>query len=173
MKMKGMRLMNEVIGIIIAAILCWLNFVVIDTYFGLPEQPGVRGARIIGQDVEKRGGDIAGGFFQGNILCSPDASAGTLLASIGYLVLGITGGIIAAFFVFMGNRLCADPGYAGTCGSLTATCIIFICSFLGMTPEMFIVGMVIAIVTVMGISQTKASIVLGKIAEKFNRHARE
>ena len=42
-----------------------------------------------------------------------------------------------------------------------------------MTPEMFIVGMVIAIVTVMGISQTKASIVLGKIAEKFNRHARE
>ena len=73
----------------------------------------------------------------------------------------------------MGNRLCADPGYAGTCGSLTATCIIFICSFLGMTPEMFIVGMVIAIVTVMGISQTKASIVLGKIAEKFNRYARE
>ena len=165
--------MNEVIGIVIAAILCWLNFVIVDTYFGLPEQPGVRGARNIGEDVEKRGGDIAGGFFQGNILCSPDASAGTLLASIGYLVLGIPGGIIAAFFVFIGNRLCADPGYAGTTGSLTATLIIFICSFLGMTPEMFIVGMVIAILTIMGIDQAKASVVIGKIAKKFNRHAGE
>ena len=165
--------MNEVIGIIIAAILCWLNFVIIDTYFGLPEQPGVKGARIVGESVEKRGGDIAGGFFQGNILCSPDASAGTLIASIGYLLLGIPGGILAAFFVMMGNRLCADPGYAGTVGSLTATAIIFICSFIGFTPEMFIVGMVIAILTIQGIDQVRASIVLGKIAEKFNRHARE
>ncbi|MBO6123551.1 MAG: hypothetical protein J6P09_06895 [Methanobrevibacter sp.] len=165
--------MNEVIGIIIAAILCWLNFVIVDTYFGLPEQPGVRGASIIGKDVEKRGGDIAGGFFQGNILCSPDASAGTLLASIGYLLLGIPGGIIAALFVFIGNRLCADPGYAGIFGCLTATVIIFLTSFIGLTPEMFIVGMVIAIFTIMGISQTGASKVLGKIAKKFNRHARE
>ena len=165
--------MNEVIGIIIAAILCWLNFVIIDTYFGLPEQPGVRGARIIGQDVEKRGGDIAGGFFQGNILCSPDASAGTLLASIGFMLLGIPGGILAAFFVFIGNRLCADPGYAGTVGSLTITFIIFLTSFIGLTPEMYIVGMIIAILTIQGISQVKASIVLGKIAKKFNRHARE
>ena len=173
MKILEMIVMNEVIGIIIAAILCWLNFVIVDTYFGLPEQPGVRGASIIGKDVEKRGGDIAGGFFQGNILCSPDASAGTLLASIGYLLLGIPGGIIAALFVFIGNRLCADPGYAGTCGSLTATAIIFLTSFIGLTPEMFIVGMVIAIFTIMGISQTGASKVLGNIAKKFNRHARE
>ena len=165
--------MNEIIGIIIAAIICWLNFVVIDTYFGLPEQPGVLGAKIVGQDVEKRGGDIAGGFFQGNILCSPDASAGTLLASIGYLLLGIPGGIIAAFFVFIGNRLCADPGYAGTFGSLSITFIIFVCSFVGMTPEMFIVGMVIAILTIMGIDQPRASSVLGKIAKKFNRYANE
>ncbi|MBS7257987.1 MULTISPECIES: hypothetical protein [Methanobrevibacter] len=165
--------MNEIIGIIIAAIICWLNFVVIDTYFGLPEQPGVLGAKIVGQDVEKRGGDIAGGFFQGNILCSPDASAGTLLASIGYLLLGIPGGIIAAFFVFIGNRLCADPGYAGTFGSLSITFIIFVCSFVGMTPEMFIVGMVIAILTIMGIDQPRASSVLGKIAKKFNRYAKE
>ena len=163
--------MNEVIGIVIAAILCWLNFVIVDTYFGLPEQPGVRGASIVGKDIEKRGGDIAGGFFQGNVLCSPDASAGTLLASIGYLLLGIPGGIIAAFFVFIGNRLCADPGYAGTVGSLTTTLIIFICSFIGFTPEMFIVGMVIAILTVQGLDHKRASIVLGKIAEKFNRHA--
>ena len=145
--------MNEVIGIIIAAILCWLNFVIVDTYFGLPEQPG--------------------GFFQGNILCSPDASAGTLMASIGYLLLGIPGGIIAAFFVFLGNRLCADPGYAGTVGSLTATIIVFICSFVGLTPEMFIVGMVVAILTIQGIDQVRASIFLGKIAQKFNRHAEE
>lgn len=165
--------MNEIIGIIIAAIICWLNFVVIDTYFGLPEQPGVLGAKIVGQDVEKRGGDIAGGFFQGNILCSPDASAGTLFASIGYLLLGIPGGIIAAFFVFIGNRLCADPGYAGTFGSLSITFIIFVCSFVGMTPEMFIVGMVIAILTIMGIDQPRASSVLGKIAKKFNRYAKE
>ena len=173
MKIQERILMNEVIGIVIAAILCWLNFVIVDTYFGLPEQPGVRGASIVGKDIEKRGGDIAGGFFQGNVLCSPDASAGTLLASIGYLLLGIPGGIIAAFFVFIGNRLCADPGYAGTVGSLTATAIIFVTSFIGLTPEMFIVGMVIAILTIMGIDQAKASIVLGKIAKKFNRHVRE
>ena len=165
--------MNEVLGVILAAIICWLNFVIVDTYFGLPEQPGVKGARIIGESIKKRNGDIAGGFFQGNILCSPDASAGTLLASVGYLVLGIPGGIIAAFFVLIGNRLCADPGYAGTVGSLTTTLLIFIFSFVGLTPEMFIVGMVFAILTVQGIDQVRASIILGKIAEKFNRHAKE
>ena len=79
--------------------------------------------------------------------------------------------IIAAFLVFIGNRLCADPGYAGTTGALTATALIFIFSFIGLTPEMFIVGMVIAILTVQGIDQVKASILLGKIADKFNRHA--
>ena len=163
--------MNEIIGVILAAVICWLNFVIVDTYFGLPEQPGVQGARIVGESIKKRNGDIAGGFFQGNILCSPDASAGTLIASIGYLVLGIPGGIITAFLVFIGNRLCADPGYAGTTGALTATALIFIFSFIGLTPEMFIVGMVIAILTIQGIDQVKGSILLGKIAEKFNRHA--
>ena len=44
--------MNEIIGIIIAAILCWLNFVIVDTYFGLPEQPGVKGASNIGNDIK-------------------------------------------------------------------------------------------------------------------------
>jgi energy-converting hydrogenase A subunit B len=38
---------------------------------------------------------------------------------------------------------------------------------------MFIVGMVIAIFTIMGIDQVKISVVLGKIADKFNRHAKE
>ena len=163
--------MNEIMGIIIAAVICSFNFIIIDTYFGLPEGPGVKGAKLVGESVEKRGGDIAGAFFQGNILCSPDASAGTLLASIGYMLLGIYGGIIAAFFVFIGNRLCADPGYAGTCGALAMTTIIFICSFVGFTPEMFIVGMVIAILTIQGISQVRASRLLGKIAKIFNRHA--
>ena len=43
--------MNEILGIIIAAIVCWLNFVIIDTFMGLPEQPGVIGAKNIGEDV--------------------------------------------------------------------------------------------------------------------------
>ena len=29
--------MNEIIGIIVASVICWLNFVIIDTYFGLPQ----------------------------------------------------------------------------------------------------------------------------------------
>lgn len=165
--------MNEVIGIIVAAILCWLNFVIIDTYFGLPEQPGVKGAKLVGKSVKKRDGDIAGGFFQGNILCSPDASAGTLLASIGYAIMGIPGGILAAFLVFIGNRLCADPGYAGTFGSFTIIFIIYLTSFIGLTPKMFIVGIVIAIFTIQGVDQVRASRLLGKIAKKFNRHAEE
>ena len=165
--------LSIIIGIIVASVICWLNFVIIDTYFGLPQQPGVKGVQTVGDSIEKRNGDIAGGFFQGNILCSPDASAGTLIASIGYMILGIPGGILAAFFVFMGNRLCADPGYAGTTGSLTITVMLFVCSFVGLTPEMFIAGICIAILTIQGIDQVRASIILGKIAKKFNRHAKE
>lgn len=165
--------MNTIIGIIIAAIICWLNFVIVDTYFGLPEQPGVKGAENIGKSVKERKGDIAGGFFQGNIVCSPDASAGTLIASIGYMLIGIPGGLFAAFLIFIGNRLCADPGYAGTCGSITITIILYLTSFIGLTPEMFVTGMVIAIFTIQGIDQVGASKVLGKIADKFNRHAQE
>ena len=164
--------MNEIIGIIIATIICWLNFVIVDTYFGLPEQPGVKGARIVGESIKKRNGDIAGGFFQGNVLCSPDASAGTLLASVGYLVLGIPGGIIAAFLVLIGNRLCADPGYAGTTGALTMTLLIFIFSFIGITPEMFICGMVIAIFTIQGIHHPTSSRLIGKIAKSFGRYTK-
>ena len=164
--------MNEVLGVILAAIICWLNFVIVDTYFGLPEQPGVKGARIIGESIKKRNGDIAGGFFQGNVLCSPDASAGTLLASVGYLVLGIPGGIIAAFLVLIGNRLCADPGYAGTTGALTMTLLIFIFSFIGITPEMFICGMVIAIFTIQGIHHPTSSRLIGKIAKSFGRYTK-
>ncbi|WP_409200932.1 hypothetical protein [Methanobrevibacter sp. DSM 116169] len=165
--------MNIIIGIILATIITWLNFVIIDTYFGLPEQPGVQGAKTVGRAVKKRGGDIAGGYFQGNILCSPDASAGTLLSAIGYFLLGIEGAFIAVLFVYIGNRLCADPGYAGTIGALAMTIIIFLCSFVSIEPEMFIVGIVIAITTIQGIDHPTASKILGKIAYKFNRHAKE
>ena len=162
--------MNEILGIVIATIITWLNFVLIDTYLGLPESPGVKGADIVGRDIKSRGGDLAGGFFQGNILCSPDASAGTLLASIGLMLIGIEGGIIAAFFVYIGNRLCADPGYAGTIGALSTTAIIYLFSFVGFTPEMFVVGMLIAITTIQGLHHPSSSKLLGKIAKFMGRY---
>ena len=163
--------MDEILGIIIAAVICWLNFVLIDTWMGLPEMPGVKGAEVIGRDVKKRGGDLAGGFFQGNIVCSPDASAGTLLGAVGCYAIGIPdGGFIAALLVFIGNRLCADPGYAGTTGALTITVIITLTSFIGLTPEEFIVGMVFAIVTIQGLDHPRASKLLGKIAKRMGRY---
>ncbi|MDR2873527.1 MAG: hypothetical protein LBV42_02090 [Methanobrevibacter sp.] len=161
--------MNEIIGVILASIISWLNFVIIDTYFGLPEAPGVKGADIVGRSIKKRGGDLSGGFFQGNILCSPDASAGTLLASVAVMVLGVQGGLMAALIVFIGNRLCADPGYAGTIGALSMTIIVFICSLLGFSPLMFVVGTVIAITTIQGLDHRSSSILLGIIAKKLNR----
>jgi energy-converting hydrogenase A subunit B len=165
--------MDELLGIIIAAIISWLNFVLIDTWMGLPELPGVRGAEVIGRSIKKRGGDLAGGFFQGNIVCSPDASAGTLLASIGCYAIGTPeGGLIAAALVYFGNRLCADPGYAGTTGALTITVIIALTSYMGLTPEMFIVGMLIAIFTIQGLYHPASSKLLGKIAQKMNRYTK-
>jgi len=162
--------MNLISGLILATIISWLNFVIIDTLLGLPEAPGVIGAKNVGYSVKEKGGDLSGGFFQGNILCSPDASAGTLIASIGVYVLGIQGGLIAALLVYIGNRLCSDPGYAGTVGSLTMTLLIFIFSFIGLTPEMFICGMVIAIFTIQGIHHPTSSKLIGKIAKSFKRY---
>jgi len=163
--------MNEVIGIIIAVVISWLNFVLIDTWMGLPEAPGVKGAEVIGRNIKKRGGDLAGGFFQGNIVCSPDASAGTLLASIGCYLIGTPeGGLIAAVLVFFGNRLCADPGYAGTTGALTITILIALTSYIGLTPIMFIAGMMIAILTIQGLYHPASSKLLGKIAQRMGRY---
>ncbi len=165
--------MNEIIAIAIAAFISWINFVLIDTWMGLPEAPGVRGAEVIGRSVKERGGDLSGGFFQGNIVCSPDASAGTLLASAGCYCIGVPeGGLIAALFVYFGNRLCADPGYAGTTGALSITCIITAASFVGLNPEHFVVGMVIAITTIQGIHHPRASILIGKIAKKMGRYTK-
>jgi len=158
--------MNEIIAIIIAAVLCWLNFVLIDTWMGLPEAPGVKGAEVIGRAVKKRGGDLAGGLFQGNIVCSPDASAAC------YTIGTPEGGLVAAVLVYAGNRLCADPGYAGTTGALTITCIIYAASYIGIGPAEFIVGMVLAIVTIQGIDHPLASKLLGKIADKLGRHTK-
>ena len=81
--------MDLIIGLILATVISWLNFVIVDTFLGLPEAPGVKGAETVGYSIKARKGDLAGGFFQGNILCSPDASAGTLMASIGFYILGI------------------------------------------------------------------------------------
>jgi len=165
--------MDELIGIILAAIISWLNFVLIDTWMGLPEAPGVKGADVIGRGIKKRGGDLAGGFFQGNIVCSPDASAGTLLASIGCYTIGTPeGGLIAAILVYFGNRLCADPGYAGTTGALTITVIIAAASYIGITPDMFVVGMLIAILTIQGLYHPASSKLLGKIAQKMGRYTK-
>ena len=164
--------MDLIIGLILATIISWLNFVMVDTFLGLPEAPGVKGAETVGYSIKNRKGDLAGGFFQGNILCSPDASAGTLMASIGVYILGIQGGLIAALLVYIGNRLCADPGYAGTIGALTMTVLIFLFSFIGITPEMFICGMVIAIFTIQGIHHPTSSRLIGKIAKSFGRYTK-
>ena len=104
----------------------------------------------------------------GNIVCSPDASAGTLLASIMNYLMGIEGGFIAALLVWIGNRLCADPGYAGTIGALTITAIIYILNPI-IEAKYFIGGMVLAIFTIQGLEHKWASKLLGKIAKKMNR----
>ena len=74
-------MVDEPLRILIAALICWLNFMTVDLIFKLPHNGGVSGATAIAQEVEKGGGNLNGGFMMGNIVSSPDASAGTLLAS--------------------------------------------------------------------------------------------
>jgi energy-converting hydrogenase A subunit B len=149
--------------ILIAAVVSWINFVAIDQIFRLPEKGGVSGATAIAQEVERGGGDLHGGFMMGNIVSSPDASAGTLLAACGVYAAGIPGGLFAAVLVYIGNRICYDPGYAGTTGCVSATLIVFGFSQIGFEASDFIAGMVIAILTIQGISSVHASRLLGKI----------
>lgn len=146
-----------------AAACCWILFVTIDMIFGLPRKGGVVGAAKIAESIQKTGGDIRGGTMMGNIVCSPDASAGTLLAACGVYCCGIPGGLLATVLVFIGNRICYDPGYAGTTGCFLATFMVYGGTLAGILPEYFIVGMVIAILTIQGISHQMASILLGKI----------
>ncbi|WP_423792899.1 hypothetical protein ACPB8Q_01465 [Methanocaldococcus indicus] len=160
----------EIFYILICFVLCWLNFVIIDTIFGLPEKPGVLGAKHIGEKIKFIGGDLNGGYFMGNIVCSPDASAGTLLSSIMYYLMGVDGGLLASFFVWIGNRLCADSGYAGTIGALSITLIIYLLSPF-INPKYFIVGMVLAILTIQGLEHRFASKLLGKIYRLYKERA--
>lgn len=101
--------------------------------------------------------------MMGNIVSSPDASAGTLLAACGVYCFGIPGGLLATVLVYMGNRICSDPGYAGTTGCFLATFMVYLGTQIGIPAEFFIIGMVIAILTIQGISHRHASRLLGKI----------
>ncbi|WOF15938.1 hypothetical protein F1737_04105 [Methanoplanus sp. FWC-SCC4] len=156
-------MLTELAQIFVAFIVAWILFIAVDLIFKLPEKGGVSGADAIGKEIEKTGGNISGGYMMGNIVCSPDASAGTLLAACGVYAAGIWGGLFAALLVFVGNRICHDKGYAGTTGALAATIIIYGFSMAGFLPEMFIAGMVVAILTIQGISQKYASMLLGKL----------
>lgn len=149
--------------ILIAAAVSWINFVIIDLIFRLPERGGVSGAREIARQIEDGGGALHGGYMMGNIVSSPDASAGTLLAACGVYIAGIPGGILAALLVYVGNRICHDPGYAGTTGALSATFIVYGFSLLGFSAAEFIAGMVIAILSIQGISAVYASRLLSTL----------
>jgi len=107
--------------------------------------------------VERGGGTLNGGYMLGNIVSSPDASAGTLLASCAVYAAGIPGGLFMALLVYIGNRICYDPGYAGTTGCVTATFIVYGFTQMGFLATDFIAGMVIAILTIQGVSHVHAS----------------
>jgi energy-converting hydrogenase A subunit B len=152
-----------VVNIIVAALVCWILFITIDIIFRLPEKGGVSGATAIGTSIAADKGALNGGYMMGNIVCSPDASAGTLLAACGVFVAGIPGGLIATALVFVGNRICHDPGYAGTTGAFCATFLIAGFSLIGIPADAFIAGMVIAILTIQGLSHPYASHLLTRI----------
>jgi energy-converting hydrogenase A subunit B len=157
-------MLDEPIRILIAALICWFNFMIIDLIFKLPERGGVSGATAIAQEVEKGGGKLNGGYMMGNIVSSPDASAGTLLASCGVYCAGLPGGLFAALLVYIGNRICYDPGYAGTTGCITATFIVYGAVQSGwFTASDFIAGMVIAILTIQGLSSVYASRLIARL----------
>jgi energy-converting hydrogenase A subunit B len=157
-------MVDEPLRILIAALLCWLNFMTVDLIFKLPHSGGVSGATAIAQEVEKGGGNLNGGYMMGNIVSSPDASAGTLLASCGVYCAGLPGGLFAALLVYIGNRICYDPGYAGTTGCITATFIVYGAVQSGwFAASDFIAGMVIAILTIQGLSSVHASRLIARL----------
>ncbi|WFN37871.1 hypothetical protein L1994_05670 [Methanomicrobium antiquum] len=157
-------MLTEIAHIIVAFAVAWILFVAIDIIFRLPQTGGVSGAEAIGKEIEKAGGDINGGYMMGNIVCSPDASGGFLLAACGVYIAGIWGGLSAAVLVWIGNRICHDKGYAGTTGAFIATLVIYgFTAYGGFVPEQFIAGMVLAILTIQGISHKYASRILGRI----------
>jgi len=156
-------MLDEILHILAAAIISWILFVTVDIFFRLPETGGVSGASAIARDIEAAGGALSGGTMMGNIVCSPDASAGTLLAACGVYVAGIPGGLAAALMVFIGNRICYDPGYAGTTGVILATFVVYAFTLIGFSATDFIAGMVIAILTIQGLSHAHASRLLARL----------
>jgi energy-converting hydrogenase A subunit B len=150
-------MLGDLEQILIAAIVSWVLFVSIDILFSLPKKGGVSGARGIAARIELTGGSRTGGNMMGNIVCSPDASAGTLLAACGVFIAGIPGGLLAALLVYVGNRICYDRGYAGTSGAIIATFVIYGFTMAGFSAASFIAGMVIAILTIQGIALAPAS----------------
>jgi energy-converting hydrogenase A subunit B len=153
-------MLPDLLRILIAALVCWCLFIAVDIWFRLPESGGVSGAHAIGKEIENGGGALHGGFMMGNIVSSPDASAGTLLASVGVFIAGIPGGLLAAALVYVGNRICSDPGYAGTTGTVLATFVVFGFTQIGFFASDFIAGMVLAILSIQGLSHLHASRVL-------------
>ncbi|MDD3933046.1 hypothetical protein [Methanoculleus sp. UBA303] len=156
-------MLGEILHILAAAIISWILFVTVDIFFKLPETGGVSGASAIARDIQAGGGALAGGTMMGNIVCSPDASAGTLLAACGVYVAGIPGGLAAALMVFIGNRICHDPGYAGTTGAVIATFVIYGFTLVGFAATDFVAGMVIAILSIQGLSHAHASRLLARL----------
>lgn len=147
-----------------ATLICLVLFLGIDFIWKLPRNGGVSGADAIANDIEASGGAKHGGYIIGNIVTSPDASSGTLLAACGFFIYGVIGAAVAAVLVFIGARICADKGYAGLTGALAATAVIWACTtFLGFAPETFIAGIVLAILIVEGISLKISSRILGKL----------
>jgi energy-converting hydrogenase A subunit B len=159
----GERMLGELLYILAASIICWVLFVTVDILYKLPEKAGVSGAAAIAEDIRAEGGDLNGGYMMGNIVCSPDASAGTLLAACGVYVAGITGGLVAAALVFLGNRICHDPGYAGTTGAVLATFVVYGATQIGFAASDFIAGTVLAILTIQGLSHARASALLSRM----------
>ncbi|MDR3101766.1 MAG: hypothetical protein LBU24_00790 [Methanocalculaceae archaeon] len=163
----------ELAYITIAAAITLTLFVVLDIIWKLPKEGGVSGADVISREIAAAGGDRHGGWMMGNIVTSPDASAGTLLAACGYYIgdhvcsIGILGGAAAAVLVFTGARICADKGYVGTSGTFAATAVIWaLATFANFPPASFIAGMVIAILIVQGSSHILASRAIGNLWRK-------
>ncbi len=147
-----------------ATIICLVLFVSLDLFWKLPKTGGVTGANAIGEEIEKSGGNLHGGYMIGNIVSSPDASSGVLFAACGYCLFGIIGAAIAAVLVFIGARICADKGYAGLSGTILGGAVIWGCTtYLGFAPETFIAGIVLAILLVEGLSLKASSRILGKL----------
>jgi energy-converting hydrogenase A subunit B len=156
-------MLEDLAQIFIAAVVSWILFVSVDILFKLPLKGGVSGATGIGKAIGGAGGSLSGGFMMGNIVSSPDASAGTLLAACGVYIAGIPGGLFAAVLVYIGNRICYDKGYAGTTGAVLATFVIYAFTLAGFSAAYFIAGMVIAILTIQGLSHVHASRLLGTL----------